>query len=67
MRLVGEVDHHTHLVQRFDHSRRTELEKAVGLVVILVEVAAFGVVEVLAAPAAAEGQALGHLDLHDQP
>ena len=65
--MVVEVEHHIHSVQRFDHSRGTELEKAVGLVVVLVGVAAFDVVEVLAALAVEEGQAQGRLDLHDQP
>ena len=67
MRWVVEVEHHIHLVQSFDHSRRMELEKAVDLVVILVGVAASDVVEVPAALAAEEGQAQARLDLHDQP
>jgi predicted benzoate:H+ symporter BenE len=69
MRLVVEAEHHIHLEQRFDHSRRTEAEKVVGLVAILVGVAASDVVEVPAAlaAAAAEEQARGLLDLHDQP
>jgi hypothetical protein len=65
--LVVEVEHHIHLVQRFDHNRRTEVEKAVDPVVILVGVAASDVVEVPAALVAEEGQAPGRLDLHDQP
>jgi hypothetical protein len=68
MQLVVEVEHHIHLVQRFDHNhRQTEVEKAVGLVVILVGVAASDVVEVPAALGAEEGQAQGRLGLHDQP
>jgi predicted benzoate:H+ symporter BenE len=69
MRLVVEAEHHIHLEQRFGHSRRTEAEKVVGLVAILVGVAASDVVvvEVPAALAAEEEQARGLLDLHDQP
>jgi hypothetical protein len=68
MRLVVEAEHHIHLAQKFDHNPlQMELEKAEALVVILVGVAAFDVVEVPVALAAAEEQAQERLDLHDQP
>ncbi len=69
MQLVVEVEHHIHLVQKFVRShQRTAVGRAVGLVVILVGVAASDVAEVLVALAAAAAeQVQGRLDLHGQP